>query len=211
MSMIKAVIFDVDGTLLDSFEANLNFFQEVLARAGYPETPTREQYTRMYHLNMRAVIEALLTAASVDEIERVYELGRSRTIEYPSDRVRLQEGVVETIKILSEKYLLGIATSRTRESIYNVSGLAALRHYFRETVAYEDTVEHKPDPAPLLLTARELGVEPHESVYIGDAATDLQAARAAGMKMILYSRYPAEGADASIYSFQELPQLVARL
>lgn len=208
--MIKAVIFDVDGTLLDSFEANLKFFQDLMAAAGHPGL-TRERYSQMYHLNMRDVIRVLLVSAPEDEIVRIWDLGRSRAVRYLLELVHMPEGAAETIKILSQDYLLGIATSRLEENVYEVPDLAALRHYFRVTVAYEDTINHKPDPAPLILTAERLGVSPEESVYVGDAETDLQAARAAGMKMILYSKHPASDADASTSSFQELPELVARL
>lgn len=208
--MIKAVIFDVDGTLLDSFEANLKFFQDVMVRAGYAPL-TRERYAQMYHLNMRAVIETLLDSVSQEEIERICELGRSRAVEYPLESVHMSDGAEETIKTLSKNYLLGIATSRLRDNIYEVPELAALRQYFRATVAYEDTVEHKPDPAPLILAAERLGVSPEESVYVGDAATDLQAARAAGMKMILYSKNPVAGADAVTDSFIRLSELITRL
>lgn len=208
--MIKAIIFDVDGTLLDSFEANLKFFQNLMVRSGHPSL-TREQYSRMFHLNMRDVIQALIGSSSEEEIKRIWELGRSRATGYPVDLLRMQEGAEETIKILSKKYLLGIATSCTRETVYEDPVLAALRHYFHVTVCYEDTVNHKPDPEPLLLAVRKLGVPPEEAVYVGDAETDLQAARAAGMKMIMYSKNPVEGVDASTYAFKKLPELVAIL
>jgi pyrophosphatase PpaX len=206
--MIKAVIFDVDGTLLDSFEANLMFFRDVMARAGYAPL-TREQYASLYHLNMRAVIEILLPGASKNEIERVWELGRSRAVAYPLERVRMHAGAVEAIKILSKRYALGIATSRLRENIYEVPELAAPRRYFQATVAYEDTAEHKPDPAPLLLAAQRLGVASAEAAYVGDAETDLAAARAAGMKMILYGKNSIAGADAATDSFANLPEIIA--
>lgn len=208
--MIKAVIFDVDGTLLDSFEANLKFFQDLMARAGY--TPlTREQYVPLCHMNMRDVIQMLIAPSSQDEITRIWEMGRSRAVEYPLERVHMREGAEEVIRILGKKYVLGIATSRLRDNVYEVPQLAVLEPYFRATVAYEDTINHKPDPEPLLLAARRLGVSPQEAVYIGDAETDLQAARAAGMKMIMYSKHPVAGADALTYLFKELPELIASL
>ncbi len=208
--MIKAVIFDVDGTLLDSFEANLKFFQNLMAAAGHPGL-TREQYLSLYHINMRDVIRTLLASAPEEEITRIGEMGRSRAVEYPMALAHMFDGAAEAIKILSENYLLGIATSRLRDNIYEVPELAALRRYFRVTIGYEDTAEHKPDPAPLILAARQLGVLPEESVYVGDAATDLQSARAAGMKMILYSKHPVAGADAATDSFVRLPELIASL
>ena len=61
----------------------------------------------------------------------------------------------------------------------------SVKTYFRTAVAYEDTTRHKPHPEPLLLAANRLKIKPSGTVYIGDAASDMEAAKAAGMKFIL--------------------------
>lgn len=207
--MIKAVIFDVDGTLLDSFEANLKFYQDLMAQSGYGSI-TREQYREMIHLSRREMIRALIHPTD-EEMERVWALGEVLANEAPVGLLRMPEGAGETVKILSEKYFLGIVTSGLRDTVYKAPELSALRHFFRVTVCYEDTVRHKPDPEPLLFAAERLGVSPDEAVYVGDTPSDLQAARAAEMKIIMYGKNSNDDADASVSSFKELPARIAIL
>ncbi|MBA3021980.1 HAD family hydrolase [Propionicimonas sp.] len=79
---------------------------------------------------------------------------------------------------------LGIATSKRRHSAERTLSVAGLAGAIPVTVAMEDTAVHKPDPAPLRLALDRLGAEAAESVYIGDAVVDVQAAKAAGMAVI---------------------------
>ena len=86
-----------------------------------------------------------------------------------------------------------------------------LKSYFKADVAYEDTKKHKPFPEPLILAAKKLKVKPEETVYIGDSESDMKAAKAAGMKFVFYSRKRLKGADVQVKSFNEIPDVVAKL
>ncbi len=208
--MIKAVIFDVDGVLLDSFKANFIFFQDLFTKAGYAP-PTREEFPALFHLSMRDVIQGRLQGVSEEEIERVYTMGRDRDIAYPVELLVMPPHAKETIEALSKQYRLGIVTSRIRESVYEAPALAALQSFFQVAVSYDDTTNHKPHPEPLLLAAQKLGVNPDESVYIGDVANDVFAARAAGMKVVIYSKDTFPEADACTALFDRLPEIVDSL
>lgn len=208
--MIKAVIFDIDGVLLDSFEANLKFFQDLMLKTGYP-APTREEFPAFFHLSMYDAIKALTGSNSEAEIKRIFDIGEGWDVDYDVSLLNLPEGTEEVIKILSEDYLLGIVTSRIRSSVYEAPQLAHLQNYFKVAVAYEDTVNHKPDPEPLLLAASKLGVKPKECIYIGDVENDIKAARAAGMKVIIYSKESFVEADACTFLFSDLARLIKSL
>jgi beta-phosphoglucomutase-like phosphatase (HAD superfamily) len=155
--MIKAVIFDIDGVLLDSFEANLKFFQNLMTVAGY-RPPTREEFPALFHLSLMDVVKKLTGSKSEEEIMRVFNLGESREVDYPIELLNMPDGADEVIKTLSKKYLLGIVTSRIKNSVYEAPKLAALKKYFKVAVSYEDTKNHKPHPDPLLLATNKLGV-----------------------------------------------------
>ncbi len=208
--MIKAVIFDIDGVLLDSFEANLKFFQTLMMKVGYPP-PTRLGFAAVFHLNMMEVIKELTKSSSADEIKKIWELGRSREVEYDLDLLLTPDGAVEVIHRLSESYLLGIVTSRIRESVYEVPQLRKLEKYFKVVVSYQDTENHKPHPEPLLLAAQKLALKPEECIYIGDAESDVKAARAAGMKIIGFTKKQLNLADACTPTFTMLPALISSL
>jgi pyrophosphatase PpaX len=203
--MIKALIFDVDGTLLDSFEANFELFKNLMDKAGYP-IPTKEQYTTLFHRTLRDTIQMLIGSDDDKEIQRVCNLLDAVSAPAPV----FNAGVADTIKILSEHYLLGVVTSRVKAYAYEPP-LNTLEHYFKATVAYEDTENHKPHPEPLLLITKQLQVLPEECVYVGDAKTDIEAGHAAGMRCILYSQEKTVDADAVTADFSEIPILITKL
>lgn len=208
--MIKAVIFDIDGVLLDSFEANLRFFQSLMTLAGY-RPPTRKEFPSLFHLSLMDVIKKLTGSKSEEEIMRVFNLGGSREVSYPIELLNMPDGADEIIKMLSKKYLLGIVTSRIKNSVYEAPKLAMLKKYFKVAVSYEDTGNHKPHPDPLLLAAKKLGVAAAVCVYIGDVENDIRAAHAAGMKSILFSKEKIDGAEVRTPDFKNIPVLIENL
>lgn len=207
--MIRAVLFDIDGVLLDSFEANLKFFQDLLESEGYPR-PTREQYRTVFHLPLIDTIRTLTHSGPEDVIQRIWEKGRSADFPYPFDQLTMPDGTEQVIQQLHKLYLLGIVTSRIREDVYEFPRFSRLRPFFHLAISYQDTVHHKPHPEPLLLAAHQLNIQPAECVYIGDAKTDEEAAIAAGMKFILFGGKPLHPKQTSTGSFRALPDLIAR-
>ncbi len=208
--MIKAVIFDVDGVLLDSFEANLEFFQNLMRHTGYPP-PTRESFSKQFHFSMWDAIKAMTGLEDDEKVKRVFEKGESADFPYSTDSIVMPEGAGEVIEILSGLYALGIVTSRLKANIFETPELAALKSCFKADVGFEDTEKHKPDPEPLILATRYLGVKPEECVYVGDLATDVEAAHAAGMNAIVYSKEAIESADAQTADFKKIPELIKSL
>lgn len=207
--MIKAIIFDIDGVLLDSFEANLKFFSDLMTNFGY-NPPNKEQFVELFHRPMKHVIE-IFTKADEKKVEKIWQAGKDKEIPYAHELLRTPEYLEITISALNKKYTLGIVTGRVRESVYSIVQLANLKQYFKVVVAFQDTENHKPHPEPLLLAARKLGVKPEECVYIGDVENDIKAARAAGMKIIIYSKNRFNQADACTSSFIKLPKLISSL
>ncbi len=208
--MIKAILFDIDGVLIDSFNANLKFCQDLFSKAGY-EPLTREMYSGMYHLTLTEVIKQVTKSRSEIEIQRIWKMGSKRIVPYPLHLLKLHTGVIETLKKLHKKYPLGIVTSRIKNGVFEFSKLAALQQYFSTVIAYEDTVNHKPHPEPLTFAAHQLNVKPQDAVYIGDMESDIQAAKAAKMKVIICSKTPVGNPDGYVSSFKELPNIIKTL
>jgi HAD superfamily hydrolase (TIGR01549 family) len=208
--MIKAVLFDIDGVLLDSFAANLKFYQDLMIKAGY-EPPTKEEFSKLFHVTLMDVIKILTKSTSEDEIMRIWKMGQSRQVKTQVELYKMPNGVDKVIKDLSKIYLLGIVTSRIKEYIYEAPGLAKLQKYFKVAITYQDTIKHKPNPEPLLLACQKLNVLPDETVYIGDVENDIIAGKAAGTKTILYSKNYLEGADLYTSVFTKLLVLIKSL
>lgn len=186
--MLKAVLFDIDGVLLDSFEANVKYFQNIMEKAGRTG-PTADEYKGMFHLTLKDAIKKIANDANDDEVEKMFKMALAeRTELYPTELVTMPSDAPTVVMSLSESYPLALVTSRVRDGVFSIPQLLNLKSYFKVLVAYEDSDKHKPEPEPLLLACQKLGIQPGEGVYIGDAKTDQQAAEAAGMKFILFTK-----------------------
>lgn len=208
MKNIKAIIFDVDGVLIDSFQSNLKFFQDVLKEAGYKK-PTEKQYRKGFHLTLEDAIKFLAGIKNDKEFKRVLRIAKKAYSE-PEELI-LPERSVETIKELSKKYKLGLATGRIKLGVDEYFNFAKNRKCFKAVVHFSHYTNPKPHPEPLLIALKKLGAKPDEAIYIGDSQTDIQAARAAGMKIILFSKRKLAGADYRTFSFGSLPDLIEKI
>jgi HAD superfamily hydrolase (TIGR01549 family) len=208
--MIKAILFDIDGVLLDSFEANLKFFQNLMIKSGY-KPPTKKEFNPHFHLSMMDAIKVLSKSTSEEEIKRIWKMGASREVPYDVSLLKMPECIEDVIKSLSKQFSLGIVTSRQRKSVFEAPTLAKLKKYFKVVISYEDTLNHKPHPDPLILAAKKLGLKNSECVYVGDTENDLKAAKSAGMKIVVFSKVKLNEADVCTYSFKDLPSIIDKL
>jgi beta-phosphoglucomutase-like phosphatase (HAD superfamily) len=208
--MIKAVIFDVDGVLIDSYEANFQFYRRLFNLAGY-KPPTREKFSSLFPLTMEKVIKMVTNSSSDEEIKRIWLMGKNRVVPYPYELIKLPDNLDIVINKLKEKYLLSIVTSRIRGGIFKIPQMAKYEKDFKVVIYFEDTLKHKPDPEPLLLAVNKLHIKSEEAIYIGDTKVDIQASRSAGMKIILYSKTQIKGVDAFTSEFSQIPALIESL
>ncbi|MCL5113837.1 MAG: HAD family hydrolase [Patescibacteria group bacterium] len=204
--MIKAVLFDIDGVLLDSEESNREFLRRVIGRFGY-KAPTREEYRKAFHLNLRDTIRVLTGEQDEKKIEQMWSYGAVLP-DYPDDLLRIPEGLSETIKQLKEKYKLGIATNRLKIGVEEFFNFSGLKKYFDTIVFSEDYSRPKPDPECLFLALLRLKVKPEEAVYVGDAETDMLAAEKAGINFILYSQTSLLGSKIWTDDFKKIPKII---
>jgi len=208
--MIKAVIFDVDGVLIDSFEANLKFYQDLLIKNGFAP-PSRETFLNMNHLAMMDAIRIFTKSKDEGEIKKIWQMGKDRTTPYPIDLLKIPKNLESVITKLSKKYILAIVTNRVRDGVFSIPQLFKYKDFFKTVVYYEDTVKHKPDPEPLLLALKKLVLKSNEAIYIGDAPSDIKAAKEAKMKVIAYSKLNIPDSDVVTSSFEKLPDLIETL
>jgi len=205
--MIKAVLFDVDGVLIDSFDANLKFYQDLFVKNGY-KSLTRETFLTISHMTMIDVIKIVTKSKDESEINRIWKMGKDGVIPYSDNLLVSPQNYDLVIERLKEKYMLGIVTNRVQGHVFLTKQIAKYENYFKTVICYEDTKKHKPHPNPLLLAAKRLGITPQEAVYVGDTASDVEAAKGAHMKVILYSKDNLSDADAATSIFGNIPKLI---
>ncbi len=206
--MIKAVIFDIDGVLLDSMKANIKFFRDLLEASGYKK-PSKKSVSKIFHLSMLDGIKLLTQEKSEKKIEEVWKLGHK--FPYPSNLLKIPNDMPSMIKLLGHKYKLAIVTSRIKRGVDVFFKISKMKKYFVVIVSFENSSKHKPYPEPLLVALRRLKIKSEEAVYIGDAESDMKAAKSAGVKFILYSQNKLSGADIQVNSFKEIPAAIEHL
>ena len=171
-----AVLFDLDGTLIDSVELIVRAFERA-TRAHLGAAPPRAAIVATIGRPLAVVLEELAPGrgAALLATYRAYVRAHHDAL------VRPFPGAVETLRELRARgYRLGIVTAKGRAQAELAFRLCALEPLVDVTICAEDTARHKPEPEPLLRAAAALGVAPADCLYVGDSTHDLRAARAAG-------------------------------
>jgi phosphoglycolate phosphatase len=206
--MIKSVIFDIDGVLIDSFNANLDYYQRLMVAAGYRKPP-KSAFKGGFWLTTYDQIKRLTKTQNEIELRRIWLL--AQTIPFKKRLFKKPKGVIEVIKQLAKKYKLAIATSRTKYGVAEAMDFLGAKKYFKAIVAFEDFKHPKPDPESLLLAMKKLKAKFHETVFIGDSLSDAQAAEAAGIKFIAFYKKPLSEAGYYTTSFDQLLKIIKTL
>jgi HAD superfamily hydrolase (TIGR01549 family) len=172
---LQAILFDWDGTLVNTAEASYRCYEKLFGSYGIAFD--RDAFGRTYSPNWHLTYSALGLAE-----ERWPEADARWLAHYCDEKIVLIEGAREALLRVGEAGLgAGIVTSGDRVRVgreLKGFGMAAL---FQVIVCAEDTVKRKPHPEALLLALSKLGLGPGEAAYIGDSPEDVQMARAAGV------------------------------
>ncbi len=207
--MLKVIIFDVDGVLVDSKNANVAFFQALLTKAGYPNT-CREDILACFHLPLWQSLEKLLNTKDKQEIQRIFEMAHDSSLR-SSDLLEFPEKLDEMLEELHKKYRLAIVTSRIKVGVEDIFSAKKIKHLFDEVVSFEDYENPKPHPEPLQVALRKLKIEVDEAIYIGDSKSDVEAAKAAGVKCVFLSSQGHNDAAVRIERLTDLLEVLERL
>lgn len=205
---VRAVLFDWDGTLLDSYHADahayLKMFQELGIEWGLDEL--HRHYSPDWYRVYRAAGLARGRWQQADRLWRRY---------YRQRKPALLPGSRAVLRRLARSFDLGLVTSGDRARVNRQLRRFGLARLFSARVCNEDVGRRKPHPAPLRLALRRLGATPEEAVYVGDAPEDIEMARRAGVRAVAvlgpfptHQRLRAARADALLESIEELPRLL---
>lgn len=211
---IKNILFDLDGTLLDTNEMIIESFKHTY------EKHLQKDVAREYII--KSFGEILLTTLERecgDCAPQALETYRSFQKENFDRLITVHTGVKENIKLLHEKgYRLGVVTSRLKESSLRGLDHFDLTGYFDSIITASDTDKHKPDPTPAWMALKELDGMPKETVFVGDSPYDVLCAKNAGMISVAvgWSALPREmymehNPDYVVESMEELVKLIEKL
>lgn len=218
--MIKACIFDMDGTVANTINSIAYFANKALLKAGFPEIDT-ETYKTLVGDGAKVLVERMLDTVGASR-ERYEEVANEYNSKYHADFLYLTEpyeGILDMISKLKEIGIkVTIFSNKPHDTAIKVSdalfpdGCVDICYGAREGIAL------KPDPQGAYEILDELGINPEECLYIGDTGTDMQTGKAAGLYTIgvlwgFRGREELEenGADAIIMHPAEILDIVNKL
>ncbi len=182
MNRIKVIIYDCDGVLIDSRQANEAFYNHILRRFGLPDI-TPEQLTQAQFLTSQEALDLLFAETSWLAAAQAYQKTVDNTPFLPL--IKLEPNIKEILVRLRPSYYTAIATNRGR-SLPLVLDRWGLADLFDLTVSSLDITHPKPHPESLQIILHHFGIDPEEALYIGDAEVDRQVAARAGVPFIAY-------------------------
>lgn len=205
------VLFDWDGTLIDSYRADASAYLAMFKEMGIAWGI--EELERHYSPNWYQVYRAAkLPRRLWNQADRVWRA------HYAEHRPKLIAGARAVLETIRTKHLLGLVTSGDRDRVAGQLRDFRLTRLFSARVCSGDTRSKKPHPEPLRLALRQMQLEAACCVYVGDAPQDVEMARRAGVRAIgVLGPFPTEKRlraarpEFLLGSLEELPDLLNRL
>ena len=182
------IVFDLDGTLVDSSVDLANAVNALLVELGRPPLPNRT-IIDMVGEGANVLVRRALTAASLDpDTPEALERFLGHYDPHLLDHTRPYPGMVDVLDRFTGRVAMAVLTNKPARATQSMLDGLGLQKYFRAIVGGDTSFGRKPTPAGLLHLAAHAGVEPARVVMVGDSAVDLSTARNAGTRICL-ARY----------------------
>jgi pyrophosphatase PpaX len=207
----RAVVFDLDGTIVDSVELIIVSFQHAIREVLGREASREESIANVGRPLKEQMV--MLSPEHADELVAVYREFNHRE----HDRMlTLYDGILNLLHALQVGGVkLGLVTSKSRYTTQMAFDLTGIESYFDEAICADESPRNKPSPDPILLCLERLGVSPVDAAYVGDSPSDIQAAIAAGVHAIgvtwgVFSEEAlvAEKPDRLVHTIPELAEVL---
>lgn len=186
--MIKAILFDFDGTLANTIDLIIATFEHT-CQTVLGSVPAREKIVNTFGLPLpEAMLKLSGRADLVEEMRNVY---REYNDNHHDDMIQSIDGVTEALAALKARGVkIAVVTSKKPRMLHRGIACLGLAPYIDAIVALGDTKASKPHAEPMLAACAKLGVKPEECLCVGDSPFDLQSGRNAGVKTVAV-RYTA--------------------
>jgi HAD superfamily hydrolase (TIGR01509 family) len=212
MKQYQAIIFDMDGVIINSEPLHERAYLEIFEEMGYGETHG-VNFDDYIGRTDKALIEDFIAKHKPScTVEQLSDLKKDRFLKIMREHEPIFEDLPELVARLAEKYPLAVASGSLHPVIDAALALKNLRQHFRLCVSSSDVAHGKPAPDIFLRTAKLLRVEPRNCCVIEDSAAGVAAARAAGMDVIAITnslpRAKLTGATHIVDSYAEIDQLL---
>lgn len=199
MKKYKAIIYDIDGTVLNTLNMNMYPLIQIIKEETGEEW-TFEQVLKFAAYPGMKVMQEL----GVKDQEKTYARWVKYVNEY-EEGATLYDGFMEVFKVFQDNHIIQAVVSAKTAKQYEIDFVdKGLDKFMDVAILADDTTKHKPDPEPLLECIKRLNIEVSEAIYIGDALSDYQASRNAGIDFgyAKWGSVSSEGIDHPDYTFE---------
>lgn len=205
MQGVAAIVFDCDGVLFESRDANLAYYNAILEAFGEPPvTPDDVERATLCHTAASPdVFRALLGG---ERLSMALEVAARLDFRRFIPDMRPEPGMAAAVADLAQRFPLAVATNRGG-SMHEILAHFGLSQYFRAVITSRDVPRPKPYPDMLIEAARQLALAPARLLFVGDSSLDCAAAHAAGVRFAAYRN--ALQAELQIASHYQLLTLFA--
>jgi phosphoglycolate phosphatase len=184
MSKIKAILFDLDGTLIDSVTDLANSVNYTLAKLSLP-LHTTEEIRSFVGDGVQKLIKRSLGPTNMEKFADAFAIFMDYYGLHLTDNTALYPGVAEILPQLAENYSLGLLTNKSQKFSVLILQTLGIASYFTEVIGGDSLLVKKPDPAGILFLAEKWGLDPgREMLMVGDHATDIEVGQRAGCKTV---------------------------
>jgi len=184
IAMRGAVLFDLDGTLLDSLEDIGDAMNAVLASLGHP-THTMHAYRTLVGEGARELARRALPPEARHDVDHVLARYKAHYRANLVVKSKPYDGIVSMLEALKHaSIVMAVVTNKPHDVAMEIVAQVFAPHSFARVIGQRDGHPHKPDPTDALAVVRALGVDPAEAFFVGDTDTDMRTARNAGMRAI---------------------------
>ena len=215
MPNIKAILFDLDGTLIDSVTDLANSVNFTLAKLALP-LHTQEEIRTFVGDGVQKLIKRSLGPDHAARSADAFALFMDHYGTHCTDNTVLYPGVAEILSQLTENFSLAVLTNKSRKFSMQILQALAVDSYFREVLGGDSLPTKKPDPAGIFYLAGKWQLDPvHDMVMVGDHATDIEVGQRAGCKTVFIESGIGEtrglAPDFTIKSMLQLPGILQDL
>ncbi len=180
MNTVKLLIFDLDGTLIDSKQDIANSVNLTFRDIGLPEKPHETIYGYVGN-GVRQLILDAIASDDAQEVDHALQIFEAHYLSHLLDETRLFPGIEAVLHHYGGKKKALVTNKPEHYTTKIVQGLQVDKH-FDVVLAASPAVRLKPHPEMILMTLETLGIRPEDAVMIGDSLNDIHAARSAGIR-----------------------------
>jgi HAD superfamily hydrolase (TIGR01509 family) len=197
---MRAVLFDLDGVLVESIDVWLSAFNDTLREFGLPPL-SKEEFVKKYW--GKSTVENLGSMGlGWDAVLLCWKKYLARLHE-----IKLFPASKRVLESVRKKYKTALVTNTPREGVSSLLSRLGIAHLFDLILTGDDVEKGKPSPDIILLACKKLGITPEEAILVGDTQADVEAGRKAGCRVVGIG----VEADFTIKDISELESLLERL